>query len=148
MSRILFAAAILAGAASVASPAAAKDWQVKMLNQGSNGQLMVFEPNFVAVKPGDTVTFVPTNGGHNAESIPGMLPAGAAPFKGAIGKPITVKFTQQGLYGYKCLPHSALGMVGLVQVGAATNKAAIAGQVATLPGMAKKVMAGLVAQAR
>jgi pseudoazurin len=149
MMKTVFSVAILAGAMiATASPAAAKQWQVKMLNKGSNGQLMAFEPAFVKIAPGDSVKFVAAQLGHNAETIPGMLPAGAAPFKGKINEEIVVTFAKPGLYGYKCLPHSALGMVGLIEVGDASNKAAIAAKAATLPGMAKKVMAGLVAQAR
>ena len=38
---------------------------------------MVFEPAFVKIAPGDTVKFVSTDKGHNAEIIKGMLPEGA-----------------------------------------------------------------------
>ena len=131
-----------------AAPAEAKQWEVKMLNKGSNGQPMAFEPAYIAVKPGDTVKFVATTKGHNAETIAGMLPAGATPFKGKINEEIVVRFTQPGLYGYKCLPHAGMGMVGLIQVGAAANKADIAAKGARLPGLGKTVMTGLVAQAR
>jgi pseudoazurin len=131
-----------------ASPAAAKQWQVQMLNKGSNGQMMAFEPAFLKIAPGDSVKFVATAKGHNAETIAGMLPAGAAPFKGKVNEEIEVTFTKAGLYGYKCLPHLGLGMVGLIEVGNASNKAAIASQAGSLPGLSKKVMTGLVAQAK
>lgn len=75
-----------AGLALAAAPAAAKDYQVKMLNKGSDGKLMVFEPAFLQIGDGDSVTFVPTNAGHNAESIAGMTPAGAQPFAGKINQ--------------------------------------------------------------
>lgn len=140
----LAAAALLFSAA----PAAAREWQVRMLNKGSDGKLMVFEPAFVAIKPGDTVKFVAANKGHNAESVVGMAPAGAAPFKGRIDEEIVVKFTQPGLYGYKCLPHTGMGMVGLIQVGAAANKPQAAAAAAKLPGLGKKNMTALLAQAR
>ena len=45
-----------------------------MLNKGAEGA-MVFEPALVKVAPGDTVKFVATDKGHNAETIKGMLPA-------------------------------------------------------------------------
>ena len=73
----LFAGA--AAAIALASPASAADHVVKMLNKGKAG-MMVFEPALVKVKPGDTVTFVPTDKSHNAESIAGMMPAGAVAF--------------------------------------------------------------------
>lgn len=133
---------------AAASPAEAKEWQVKMLNKGSNGAAMVFEPAFLAVKPNDTVKFIATDKGHNAESIAGMFPAGARPFKGKFNEEIVVRFTTPGLYGYKCLPHTGMGMVGLVQVGPAKNKPQVLAEAARLPALGKKVMAGLLARAR
>ena len=47
-----------------------------MLDKGTEG-VMVFEPALVKIEPGDTVKFVATNKGHNAETIKGMLPEGA-----------------------------------------------------------------------
>jgi pseudoazurin len=142
------AGALLAVLALSATPAAAKEWQVKMLNKGSDGKLMVFEPAFIKVAPGDTVKFVATQKGHNAESVAGMVPAGGAAFKGKINEEIVVRFAKPGVYGYKCLPHVGMGMVGLVQVGAATNKADAAAAAAKLPGMGKKKMVELLGQAR
>lgn len=139
---------LLAGAAAAlafATPAAAADHVVKMLNKGKAG-MMVFEPALVKVAPGDTVTFVPTDKSHNAESIAGMLPAGAAPFKGKFNQPIKVRFSKQGIYGYKCLPHYAMGMVGVVVVGKGGNNLAAARKVSH-PGKAKQVFAGLLSQA-
>jgi pseudoazurin len=138
----------LAGVALAAAPAAAKEYQVKMLNKGSDGSLMVFEPAYLKVAPGDSVKFVATQKGHNAESLAGMAPAGAVPFKGKIDEEITVKFTKEGLYGYKCLPHVGIGMVGLVQVGKAANKAQATAGAAKIPGLGKKKMAVLLEKAR
>ena len=142
------AGAFLAALALSAAPAAAKEWQVKMLNKGSDGKLMVFEPAFLKVAPGDTVKFLATQKGHNAETVAGMTPAGGPVFKGKINEEIVVRFTQQGVYGYKCLPHVGMGMVGVIQVGNAANKAAAAAAAAKLPGMGKKNMTALLAQAR
>jgi pseudoazurin len=142
------AALIAAGLLAAAAPAGAKEYQVKMLNKGSDGRLMVFEPAFVKVAPGDTVRFVPADKGHNAESLPGMLPAGATPFKGKINEELVVRFAKAGLYGYKCLPHAGMGMVGLVQVGAASNRAQAAAGAATVPGLGKKKMGELLSKAK
>jgi pseudoazurin len=87
-----------------------------MLNKGEAGA-MVFEPALVKVAPGDTVTFVPTDKGHNAETIKEIIPEGAEPFKGGMGKEVVVTFTEPGVYGVKCAPHFPMGMVGLVVVG-------------------------------
>jgi pseudoazurin len=141
------AAVILAGLTLAAAPAAAKEYQVKMLNKGAGG-LMVYEPAFIKIAPGDTVKFVATSKGHNAESVAGMAPAGGPVFKGRINEEIVVRFAKPGLYGYKCLPHVGMGMVGLVQVGPAANKPAAAAAAAKLPGLGKKRMIELLAKAR
>ncbi len=39
------------------------------------------------------------------------------PFKSRINEEFTLTVTEPGLYGVKCTPHFAMGMVGLVQVG-------------------------------
>ena len=96
--------------------AATKDHQVMMLNKGKKGA-MVFEPDFIVAAPGDTVTFVPVDKGHNAETIKGLIPDGANAFKGKINEQITVTVEQEGIYGVKCLPHYGMGMVALIAVG-------------------------------
>lgn len=147
--KLAIAAALALGAVVVSpSAAGAREWQVKMLNKGSSGKLMVFEPAFLAIKPGDSVKFIAADKGHNAESVAGMLPAGAKPFKGKINEEIAVRFTNQGVYGYKCLPHVGMGMVGVIQVGGAANKAPAAAGAARVQGMGKKVLAELLAKAR
>ncbi len=134
----------------VAAPSAAeaREHQVKMLNKGSNGKLMVFEPAFIRIAPGDTVKFLATTKGHNAESVAGMAPPGGNAFKGKINEEIVFRPSKPGLYGYKCLPHVGMGMVGLIQVGPASNKAAVAAGAAKLPGLGKKRMDALLAKAR
>jgi len=130
-----------------AVPAVAREVQVKMLNKGASGA-MVYEPAFVTIQPGDSVRFLSVDKGHNAETIAGMLPAGATPFKGKINEEIVVRFTKPGLYGYKCLPHLGMGMVGLVQVGAASNKPQVLAEASKLPGLGKKTMATLLARVK
>ena len=44
------------------------NFEVTMLNQGTDG-VMVFEPSVLKISVGDTVTFKPTNPGHNSASI-------------------------------------------------------------------------------
>lgn len=116
MKRMLTAAALLSSLA-FAGAAYAEEHEVLMLNRGSDGEAMVFEPAFLKVAPGDTVRFVPTDMSHNSEAVLGMLPEGAEAWKGKINEEIAVTFDAEGVYGVKCLPHYALGMVALVQVG-------------------------------
>jgi pseudoazurin len=123
----------------------AADHQVKMLNKDSKGQVMQFEPAFLKVAPGDTITFVATDKGHDSESIKDGIPEGAEAWKGKISQDVIVTFPQEGLYAYKCTPHFGLGMVGLVQVGdGSANLAAIQGL--KLPGKAKTRMTELLAE--
>ena len=133
-----------AAAIALASPAAAADHVVKMLNKGKAG-MMVFEPALVKIAPGDTVTFVPVDKIHNAESIAGMIPTGAVAFKGKMSQPLKVTFSKPGLYGYKCLPHYGMGMVGVVIVGNASSNFAAAQKVSH-PGKAKQAFVGLLNQ--
>ena len=114
MKSAFVAAAILLGAC--AAPAIAADFEVKMLNKGADGA-MVFEPSALKIAPGDTVTFLPTDKSHNAETIPGLLPDGATAFKGKMNESVTVTFDVPGAYAIKCAPHMGMGMVALVVVG-------------------------------
>ena len=134
MSRWLLAATIVA----LATPVFATDYKVQMLNAGADGGKMVFEPALTKIAPGDTVTFVPTDKGHNAETIADILPAGAEPFKGGIGKEISVTFTVPGVYGVKCLPHYSMGMVGLIVVGDTPPANLDAAKAAKIPPLAQK----------
>ena len=134
---VAIAALMLAGAAQAA------DHQVQMLNKGDKGA-MVFQPDFIQAQPGDTVTFVPTDKGHDAESIKGMIPDGAEPFKGKMNEQITVTLDKEGVYGVKCTPHYGMGMVALVVVGKPVNLDA-AKEVKQM-GKAKKVFEALLAE--
>ena len=138
------AAALLVMAAA---PALAKEHKVQMLNQGKDGA-MVFEPGFIQAMPGDTIIFHATNPGHNAQTIPGMLPDGEAEQKGAMGKDFTMTVKSAGLYGIKCLPHYGMGMVALVQVGKGPSANLEAARAVKLPPLSKKRMDAWLAQAK
>ena len=124
-----------------ASMAPAAEVEVKMLNKGTDGGLMVFEPSLVKIAPGDTVKFVAADKTHNAETLKGMLPEGATPFAGKMSENVSVTFDKPGVYGVKCMPHYAMGMVALVVVGKPDN----VDQAKAIPqsGKAKQVFATL-----
>ena len=134
------AAAMLAMTGLWPTLAAAAEVEVKMLNKGAEGA-MVFEPALVKIAAGDTVKFVATDKGHNAETVKGMLPDGAAAFTGKNGEDVSVTFEQAGIYGIKCLPHYGMGMVAMIVVGTPTNEE----QAKAVPqiGKAKQVFAAL-----
>jgi pseudoazurin len=141
--RKLLSAAITAAVLLAAGMASAAEIEVKMLNEGEKGAF-VFVPEFVKVAPGDTVTFVSTDKGHNAETIKGMIPEGAQAFKSEMGKDFSVTLTQNGVYGIRCTPHYGMGMVAMIIVGTPDNLEAA--QAVKHPGKAKKVFADLFTQ--
>ena len=94
----------------------AQTHEVKMLTRSATAG-MVYEPDYLQIAPGDTVKFIPTQSSHNAATLPGLLPEGAQPFKGKLNQEIEQTFTVPGLYGIQCIPHLAMGMVMLIQVG-------------------------------
>jgi pseudoazurin len=69
----------------------AENYEIKMLNQGSEGY-MVFEPSVLKIKKGDTVTFKATDAAHNSASIKGMIPSGAEDWNGKLSQDISVTF--------------------------------------------------------
>jgi pseudoazurin len=119
MSRIV-AAIALATALAFTGAARAAEIEVRMLNKGERGS-MVFEPALIVAAPGDTIRFVPTNKGHNVETVKGMLPEGAEPFKSKFNEEYSVTLDREGVYGVKCAPHYAMGMVALIRVGKPGN---------------------------
>ncbi|MEI9425478.1 pseudoazurin [Mesorhizobium sp. Cs1299R1N1] len=136
--------AILAFSLSLSSAAFAETIEIKMLNRGEHGS-MVFEPDYVQLKPGDELHFVAANKSHNAASIKGMVPEGYAGFDGKINEEITVRFGQPGYYGIKCSAHYGMGMVMVVKVGEAATSDALRNVDA--PPRAKKRFAEIFARA-
>lgn len=106
--------------AVIATAASAETFEVRMLNRGEAG-VMVFEPAFVKAAPGDVIHFLPIDKGHNVESIDGMLPDGVEGFKTKFNEAFELTVDAQGVYGIKCTPHYAMGMVAVIQVGDAVN---------------------------
>lgn len=120
--------------------AGAAEIEVKMLNKGAEG-VMVFEPALVKAALGDTVKFVATDKGHNVESIEGMLPDGIKSFVGKYNEEIVLKLDKPGIYGVRCKPHYAMGMVGLIVVGEPLNEEKA--KAVTHPGRANQIFAKL-----
>jgi len=107
----------LALAALMGTAAFAETFEVQMLNKGSDGERMVFEPAFVQAVPGDTIKFIAADKSHNAEINAGMLPEGAEVFSGKINEEFEVTLDVEGVYGVICKPHFAMGMVMTIAVG-------------------------------
>ncbi len=107
----------------------AAEYTVQMKNQGSDGQIMVFEPAVLKVAVGDTVHFEPVDIGHNSQSIPAMSPEGATGWLGMNSQKVSVTVDTEGVYVYKCQPHLTLAMIGVLVVGEPTNLDAIQAKV-------------------
>ncbi|MCA0962350.1 pseudoazurin [Salipiger bermudensis] len=115
---------------------------VAMLTRGDTGA-MVYEPAYLEIAAGDTVRFLPTQRGHNAASIPEMLPDGAGRFIGKIDEELLVVFEVEGRYGIKCSPHYAMGMVMIVDVGEVAKAAPLPD---ALPTRARERMSEILAR--
>lgn len=139
----LLAALALGAAVLVTGAAGAAEIEVKMLNKGEKGT-MVFEPDLIFAAPGDTIRFLPTDKGHNVETIKGMIPDGAEAFKSKFNEEFTITLEAEGVYGVKCTPHYAMGMVALIRVGEALNLDEA--QAVKQTGKAKTVFAELFGQ--
>lgn len=105
--------------AMTASPLrAATAYEITMLSQDRDDPSlgMRFSPDLLKVPVGSTVTFTAGASGHNAQTTRGMIPEGADGWRFGIGRSGTVTLSVPGFYGYHCLPHRGLGMVGLIIV--------------------------------
>lgn len=142
--RLLMAGAFALTAVSAPHLANAAEHIIEMRNKDDTGDLMVFVPGFVKAEVGDTIKFVPTDKGHNAQSVPNIWPADVPEVKGAFSKEVVFKAEKDGLYVFKCLPHYGMGMVALVQVGKPVNLDAVKSFVAT--GKAKQRLEAEVAK--
>ena len=92
--------------------------EIQMLNKHPENPRIrqAFFPRIQVVQPGDTVSFLATDRGHNAAAVDGMVPADVEAFEGKINEEISVVFEKPGFYGYMCTPHASVGMVGLIIV--------------------------------
>jgi pseudoazurin len=119
MKNIILATVGLVALSLAASQASAAEHIINMLNKGADGKAMVFEPDFVRAAVGDTIKVVPVDKGHFAVPLPKVWPAGATEVKGKMNAELVFTVDREGIYGLKCTPHYAMGMVAMIQVGTA-----------------------------
>merc|ERR1719327_2549769 len=107
--------------AAAASPAIANAVDVKL---GSDGGQLVFVPDEVTIKAGDSVTWLGNKGmPHNVVFDEENVPDGTALDKinhedmiNDEGEKVTSKFDKPGTYAYYCEPHRGAGMNGTIIV--------------------------------
>lgn len=81
------------------------------------GVVTQWKPMVTFAKVGDTVRFKNMTG-HDTETIEGMIPEGATPWKAKLGEEgFSATLDKEGAWIYKCNPHVTTGMVGVVVVG-------------------------------
>ena len=110
--------------------------------------LQLFKPRLIRAKVGDTVRFLPTDPTHQSSSIASMLPEGAAGWDGEINQEVSYVLPLPGIYGYRCVPHYAAGMIGLIIVegeGMTANLEAAKG--VSHPGLASREFTEIFEQA-
>lgn len=77
-----------------------------------------FEPDSLAIEPGDTVIWTNTSGFHNVNGTQEAYPSNPESFGNSTGRDWTYSFvfTTPGTYNYHCDPHQSLGMTGKIMV--------------------------------
>ena len=116
VSRTFLLACAVVATSQVQHAARAAEYVVHLVTEGAHGRFM-FDPPVLFAQPGDTIRFVPDDAMHAVKSIAGMLPEGAAPWRGRMGEEIVVELDQPGVYGVKCRSGYDVGMVGMLVVG-------------------------------
>lgn len=101
----------------------AKEHEVQMLSFSNENGPMVFEPAVLRIEAGDTVTFIPSQSGHQVDSV--IVPKGAKKFKSELNQKFSITLDKEGIYFYTCLPHRAMNMSGLIQIGDPINREAV-----------------------
>ena len=132
---------------AMATSAFAEDVTVEMWNKDPDDKKrkMVFSEEIVTIEPGESVTWLATDKGHNVQLIDG--PDGYdLPKKSKISKDVTITFDEPGVYVYVCTPHATMGMLGIVVVGELTQEAIDAVRDAKLRGKSKKKFEELLSE--
>lgn len=118
--RLVGLGALLALSFALPTGVLAADMTIDMLNKRDDGAKMVYSEDIARIDVGDTITWLPTQKGHNVEFIAG--PDGwEAPKKSKLGKEYAYTFDAPGVYLYQCTPHKSMGMIAVVVVGDGDN---------------------------
>jgi len=131
-----------------------REAQVHTIMMESDEVKNYFEPDRLAIEPGDTVRWILESGLHSTTAYhpdnvdkPLRIPENALSWdSGHLSEKDTVfehTFSQEGVYDYYCMPHEALGMVGVIVVGSALDGPGLAPPQDALPEAVKERLAEL-----
>ena len=123
----------------------AEDITIDMLNKRDDGAKMVYSQDIATIDVGDTITWLPTQKGHNVEFIAGP-DDWKAPKKSKLGKEYSYTFDTPGVYLYQCTPHKSMGMIAIVVVGDLTQEGVDAIRDAKVKGKSKKKLKEILEQ--
>jgi plastocyanin len=127
MRRLSMLAALCLAAVLVFAPAALAQGQNVTVRMEDN----YFDQANITVEPGTTVTWVHNGQNpHTTTSYDGLWDSGLIP--GGSGGTFSFTFNEPGTYGYYCIPHEAMGMVGTVTVTGGAGDSASGGAQAQL----------------
>ena len=132
---------------AMATSAFAESATVEMWNKDpeDKSRKMVFSQEIVTIEPGESVTWLATDKGHNVQLIDG--PDGVElEKKSKISQDVTITFDTPGVYVYVCTPHATMGMIGIVVVGELTQEGIAAVRDAKVRGKSKKKFEALLAE--
>ena len=114
----------------LARPAAAEDGPVEIVMQGkADGSHVWYDPMGLHIEPGQTVRWTNRDRGnsHTVTSYhpeiferPRRIPATAEAWNSDYllpGETFSLRFDEEGVYDYYCVPHEHAGMVGRIVVG-------------------------------
>ena len=111
---------------------------IEMLNKDADGNKMIYSEEIAHIAVGESITWVPTDKGHNVEII--AAPEGFdIPKKSKNSKEVAIEFTVPGVYYYWCTPHKGMGMIGLVVVGEDTHNKDVVAKAKALGKSKKKL---------
>lgn len=147
------------GGASV-GPAASAQAGVVTVKMGAPSGDLVFSPDRLRIRPGETVEWVVEAAGHSAtayhpdnhSAYRSRIPEGAEPWDSGLlakqGDRFRHTFTTEGVYHYYCIPHEGAGMVGAIVVGSPAEGAASAPVQPEVPEAARRKLDELIAWAK
>lgn len=151
MEKKMFRIFTIIAALVLATPTLAQElpteYTLEMWNADPNdrSRKMVFSEDMISVAAGATVTWLPTDKGHNVEFIDG--PDGVElESKSRINDEVSITFTETGVYVYVCTPHATMGMIGIVVVGEVTPEQIAAVTDAKVRGQSKKKFEALLSE--